>query len=919
MKKYITLFFVATVIALFSGGSAHSGDLCLQRAPLDDAQCPLTAIGGESDCSSITITNRCDFTVLVTIDTSKPNTSFIIDAVNCHNKYLGHNGTCIVNAKFKPQSRDTRLNVTYRAACEHGRFSCGSEFFRFAGRLALPVPQLTPNSIDFGEQRVGSTYNQLLKLKNVGNANLFVEDILAPAPGSGFSVTDSCGDTLIPDAACDIQVGFEPLRAITYSTNFDVITGDGADTDTWQIPLLGKGLSGDIPAISFNKTAIDFGTQAVDQDYTDTITITSSGNENLEIYSPITLEGEGFSQTNDCESTFTPGATCTITVKFSPTAQASYSGKITIRSNAADSPHTISLSGKGFAYFLYLIPPMLNFGNQRYAKESLPQVVKLYNSGVRAVTINSISTSSPYIFKSTSYCGSTLDPKSMCEIHIVFAPPEVASYRETLTVVSAEAGQITGYLVGKGTRGATISISPSFAAFYKVPVGEKSQQMDFLVANTGDEDVALNEVNTYPSCFNLEENSCPSTLAVAALCKAGVTFNPTFAGVAQGLLSVLADTPLSPYQSGLLGEGTQGNITITPGSINFGHQTIGKSSLAHDIVLRNSGNQTVNINDIASTSSVFTQMNDCSETLAPSGSCTINVIFTPDTEVQTKAAINIVTDAPGSPHVVGLMGIGLDPSYPDLDVSPDIWDFGGVQIGTASTAKEFTVKNTGIKTVTIYEIVSTSDFEQTNECSSTIEADATCTITGTFTPRSSGNITGNIVVMDDTFDGYQNVDLIGSGFSPAVVDINVSKSSISFGNVNVGSESSAQSVTLVSTGTSAVEIGDIDIAGDESVDYDLNTDCENRLLDVGMSCSIDVIFAPTSVAEKTAMIIIYDDTDAGPHSVSLSGTGTNVGGGGCALGKSGAPDAMSVIAAIFIIVLFSVTLRSFKGYVLKRK
>jgi phosphatidylserine/phosphatidylglycerophosphate/cardiolipin synthase-like enzyme len=66
--------------------------------------------------------------------------------------------------------------------------------------------------------------------------------------------------------------------------------------------------------------------------------------------SSITLGGtnpSSFAETNTCGLTLAAGASCTLSVTFTPAAAVSYSATITIADSAAGSPQTISLSGSG--------------------------------------------------------------------------------------------------------------------------------------------------------------------------------------------------------------------------------------------------------------------------------------------------------------------------------------------------------------------------------------------------------------------------------------------------------------------------------------------------------------------------------------------------------------------------------------------
>src|SRR6185312_3903029 len=54
-----------------------------------------------------------------------------------------------------------------------------------------------------------------------------------------------------------------------------------------------------------------------------------------------------FSQTNTCGSSLGAGASCTVSVKFAPTASGSASGNLTVAGSAPNSPLTVALSGTG--------------------------------------------------------------------------------------------------------------------------------------------------------------------------------------------------------------------------------------------------------------------------------------------------------------------------------------------------------------------------------------------------------------------------------------------------------------------------------------------------------------------------------------------------------------------------------------------
>ena len=98
-----------------------------------------------------------------------------------------------------------------------------------------------------------------------------------------------------------------------------------------------------------------------------------------------------------------------------------------------------------------------------------------------------------------------------------------------------------------------------------------------------------------------------------------------------------------------------------------------------------------------------------------------------------------------------------------------------------------------------------------------------------------------------------------------------------FGDQTVGTRSSALEVTLTSTGDQALTIdaGGITLAGSNSGDFTVTGGtcvAGTTSLATAQACTVEVVFAPSSVGAKAAEVRMA--TNAGALSVSLSGTAT---------------------------------------------
>jgi hypothetical protein len=104
-----------------------------------------------------------------------------------------------------------------------------------------------------------------------------------------------------------------------------------------------------------------------------------------------------------------------------------------------------------------------------------------------------------------------------------------------------------------------------------------------------------------------------------------------------------------------------------------------------------------------------------------------------------------------------------------------------------------------------------------------------------------------------------------------------SESGLAFGNQPVGVTSARQTLTLLNSGGSTLDIMSITVTGTNSADFHEHNNCGQKL-PAGESCNINVTFQPTTVGARSASVAVADDAEGSPHSVGLAGTGgTGVG------------------------------------------
>jgi Abnormal spindle-like microcephaly-assoc'd, ASPM-SPD-2-Hydin/Beta-propeller repeat len=99
-------------------------------------------------------------------------------------------------------------------------------------------------------------------------------------------------------------------------------------------------------------------------------------------------------------------------------------------------------------------------------------------------------------------------------------------------------------------------------------------------------------------------------------------------------------------------------LSVTPGTIAFGNESVGVPSPAQTVTLTNTGGQAISFASTVA-SAQFSETNTCSSTLAPAASCTVSVIFTPSASGPQSGTLTLTDDAVSSPQTVTLSGTGV--------------------------------------------------------------------------------------------------------------------------------------------------------------------------------------------------------------------------------------------------------------------
>jgi len=420
---------------------------------------------------------------------------------------------------------------------------------------------------------------------------------------------------------------------------------------------------------------------------------------------------------------------------------------------------------------------------------------------------------------------------------------------------------------------AAYNLSASSLMFGNQPLNVTSSAQTITVLSTGGKPLPITSIvigGTHSGEFS-QTNNCGTSLAPGASCAIEVTFKPISTGSKVATLSVTAGGGAGTKVASLSGTGAASTFTLSPNWLGFGLQTVGVTSAAQTIILRSAGIRPLPITSIVIDGThpgEFAQTNNCGTSLAVGASCAINVTFKPTNGAGFSATLSVTGGNGAGTKSADLSGNGVKSAY---TLSPASLAFGNQPLNLASNAKTIIVRNTDATPMPIMSIrfggTNPLLFTQTNDCGAMVAGGASCAIKVRFKPTSTGSKVATLNVIAG--GRKMSATLSGTGTRST---FSISTTALSFGNVTRNHSSTAKSVRISNTGGVVLPISSIDLAGTNPGQFARTHNCPARVA-VGGSCTVNVVFKPTSTGAKSAVLMITPGGGAAPRSVALRGTG----------------------------------------------
>jgi hypothetical protein len=221
-----------------------------------------------------------------------------------------------------------------------------------------------------------------------------------------------------------------------------------------------------VAQVSISPTSLSFGTDAIGNSVTKTVTLTNNATSALKLNSIGSTNGDFWGAFGTCGTSLAAHRKCTIKVEFAPSILGADTGVLKIFDSGKNSPQQISLSGIGVTP-VTLTPASLSFANQAVGTTSASKTITLKNSLSTALTIAQIAVSADFAILSATTCSTShkLAAKSQCTIEVAFHPSAQGTRTGSLSVANASAApynNLSASLTGIGTATLkSISVAPS--------------------------------------------------------------------------------------------------------------------------------------------------------------------------------------------------------------------------------------------------------------------------------------------------------------------------------------------------------------------------------------------------------------------------------------------------------------------------
>ena len=304
-------------------------------------------------------------------------------------------------------------------------------------------------------------------------------------------------------------------------------------------------------------------------------------------------------------------------------------------------------------------------------------------------------------------------------------------------------------------------------------------------------------------------------------------------------------------------------LMASPNSVTMPGQAVNSTSAPLAVTIANGGTGPLTVSSVALGGANATDFaianNGCmGASVAPQGSCPVQLTFTPTAAGARNAVLTIASNAPEAPPVT-LSGTGL---VSDIGLGATAINFGDQKVGTQSPAQTIAVTNKGTAPMKMGATTAigtnANEFALTDGCKdNTVAPGAGCSIGVVFMPAGAGARSAKLTVANDS-GLSQNVTLSGNGTAPMVITVPNPATGLTFTEAN-----KPQEITIINQGTAPLALGQVTVVGvppEVGRRFQAVPACGGQLPPNGGSCKVAVTYIPAGLTDtltcaKAALVI----------------------------------------------------------------
>ncbi|GAA3764701.1 ESPR-type extended signal peptide-containing protein [Terriglobus aquaticus] len=715
------------------------------------------------------------------------------------------------------------------------------------------------------------------------------------SPGLPFHLTDGCPSTLSPQSVCQISVTY--LSQTVPSADATTITVDGYSVliDGQTVPQPSVNGSAVNPNLSVSATTVTFAQPVV-------VTTVSTETQSVTVQNTgatpfaLAVAVSGDFAASACPSTLAGGASCVVTLHFTPSDAGLRQGLLSVTAGSS-SPVYVTLQGTATGF----LPGsgLINFGQVPLQTPA----VQWFRLSQPFASLSIASSSSDFrvlLVEDQGYGYGTPDRTQFqqnltgscgsCYLGVQFMPASAGPQTANLSITSTQGGAAqTVALSGTGIPPSGVLLTPAAQDFGSVPVGSSTGAEFFNLTNATSSAISTGTAG-FSGDFGASSTAtggtaCGGTLQAGESCTLAVQFAPTTTGPRSG--SVNFNTSAGPVSSNLTGYGdVNPGLSFQPASLLF-RNVPGIQATQQVITLTNTGNVAATVGNVTVSDSHFTTSSTCTS-LQPGTQCTLTVTYTPGTSLASGLLTVPVTTAPGGAAQTTQYTLSVQALYTGesagLEIVPgeDIAvNYGALATASVSATRVFRVNNLSGKSLTL-SLEAPRQFPITATNCAGLAPGGSCTVTVAYAPLLNADATGTLFIQGQPTDGTATVNglayLEGYGVGSGTLGVTGSFTAtgvIDFGQVASG-QTASQNLTLVNLSTSEkITVRRIRA----EFPFQATSTC-GATLAPSASCAVVVKYAPnaqTTISgnagsqSQTGVLTLESDAENSPLLVDLAG------------------------------------------------